>query len=126
MVDDAESPSKNAKDALAVSLTLRNTQTETTVDLKRVEERMDRMELGITRLIGQFTVTVSAASTTVNLYGCSSRSCVLLMPLDATTATEYVLGTTYVTPAKGSFVVTHPNNANSRSYRYVVFSGIRL
>lgn len=126
MVDDAESPSKNAKDALASSRVMRNSQTETTVDLKRVEERMDRMELGITRLIGQFTVTPSAASTTVTLYGCSSRSCVLLMPLDATTATEYGLGTTYVTPAKGSFVVTHPNNASSRSYRYVVFSGIRL
>jgi len=126
MADDAESPTKNASDRLASSRVMRNTQTETTVDLKRIEERLDGVEKGITRLIGDFTVTVSAATTTVTLYGCSARSCVLLMPKDATTATEYGLGTTYVTPAKGSFVVTHPNNGNARSYRYVVFSGIRL
>jgi hypothetical protein len=48
------------------------------------------------------------------------------MPTDATTALEWGLGTTYVTPAKGSFVITHPSNANVRVYRYIFLSGIRL
>ena len=85
----------------------------------------DLLEFGIVAQIGQFTVTPSAASTTVTHYGLSSNSAVFLMPLDSTTATEYGLGTTYVTPAKGTMTVTHPNNGNSRSYRYVFFSGLR-
>lgn len=126
MAEDAQSPTKSARDVISQSRTLRNSQTETTTDLKRVEERMDGLERGTVRLIGEFTVTAAAASTAVSLYGCSAKSWVGLMPLDATTALEYGLGTTYATPAKGSLTVTHPNNASVRTYRYVVFSGIRL
>ena len=89
------------------------------------EKLSNLLEFGIIAQIGQFTVTTGATTTTVTHYGLSSNSCVLLMPTDATTATEYGLGTTYVTPAKGSMVVTHPNNGNARIYRYVFFSGIR-
>lgn len=85
----------------------------------------DFLEFGIVAQIGQFTVTPSAASTTVTHYGLSSNSAVFLMPLDSTTATEYGLGTTYVTPSKGSMVIAHPNNANSRQYRYFFVSGLR-
>ena len=100
---------------------------ENTFDTKRLEDRLnDAQKYGIIQSIGNVTPTLNAASTTVTHYGCSSTSWVMLMPLDATTAAEYALGTTYVTPAKGSFVVTHPNNATARSYRYVWFSGIRL
>lgn len=80
---------------------------------------------GRTEAIGEFTVTVSAASTTVSAYRCSSKSAVFLMPLNAATALEYALGTTYVTPAENEFVVTHPNNGDARSYRYVIMYGIR-
>ena len=89
------------------------------------EKLSNFLEFGIIAQIGEFTVTTGATTTTVTHYGLSSNSCVLLMPTDATTALEYGLGTTYVTPAKGSFVVTHPNNGNARIYRYVFFSGIR-
>jgi hypothetical protein len=89
------------------------------------EKLQNLLEFGIVAQIGQFTVTPSAASTTVVHYGVSANSAVFLMPLDVTTATEYGLGTTYVTPAKGQFVVTHPNNANSRQYRYFFVSGLR-
>mgnify|MGYP007031441175 CR=1 FL=1 len=90
------------------------------------EERLSNfLEFGIIAQIGQFTVTTGATTTTVTHYGLSSNSCVLLMPTDSTTALEYGLGTTYVTPSKGSMVVTHPSNANARVYRYVFFSGLR-
>ena len=89
------------------------------------EKLSNFLEFGIIAQIGQFTVNTGATTTTVTHYGMSSNSCVLLMPLDATTALEYALGTTYVTPSKGSMVVTHPNNGTTRSYRFVWFSGIR-
>lgn len=94
-------------------------------DKRRLEDSINDAARGILATIGQFTVTASATTTTITHYGCSVNSCVLLMPRDATTALEYGLGTTYVTPAKGQFVVTHPSNANVRLYRYVFFSGIR-
>ena len=89
------------------------------------EKLSNFLEFGIIAQIGTFTVTTGATTTTVTHYGLSSNSCVLLMPLDLTTAKEWALGTTYVTPSKGSMVVTHPNNADVRVYRYVFFSGLR-
>ena len=89
------------------------------------EKLSNLLEFGIIAQIGQFTVNTGTTTTTVTHYGLSSNSVVLLMPLDATTATEYGLGTTYVTPSKGAFTVTHPNNGNARQYRYLWFSGIR-
>lgn len=80
---------------------------------------------GRTEAIGQFVVTKSATTTTVTAPRCAVNSWVGLMPLDSTTATEYGLGTTYVTPGAGSFVVTHPSNTSDRSYRYVIHFGIR-
>ena len=90
-----------------------------------LEKVRNFLEFGIVAQIGQFTVTPSAASTTVTHYGLSSNSAVFLMPLDATTALEYALDTTYVTPAKGQMTVAHPNNGDSRSYRYFFVSGLR-
>ena len=89
------------------------------------EKLSNFLEFGIIAQIGEFTVTTGATTTTVTHYGMSSNSCVLLMPTDATTALEYALGTTYVVPAKGQMVITHPNNADVRVYRYVFFSGLR-
>lgn len=102
--------------------------TETIKDKKRIEEGIERAAKGFVRSIGEFTVTPSATSTTVEHYGFSSSSCIQLDPLDATTALEYALGTTYVpvaTREKGQFVVQHPSNANARTYRYVFWSGLR-
>jgi hypothetical protein len=97
--------------------------TEFRKDFKKTEQALDALTGGETRTSGQFTVTVAAATTTVVHYGIGARSVILLMPLDSTTALEYALGTTWVVPALGQFVVNHPNNANARSYRYVFFSG---
>ena len=92
-------------------------------DFKRTEQALDAITGGETRTSGQFTVTTGAATTTVVHYGIGARSVILLMPIDSTTALEYALGTTWVVPAQGQFVVNHPNNANARTYRYVFFSG---
>ena len=92
---------------------------------KRIEDALNSVERGIINTIGEVTLATGAASTTVTAYWCSSTSCVLLMPLDATTALEYGLGTTWVAPTKGSFVISHPNNGTTRRYRYVFFGGIR-
>jgi hypothetical protein len=97
--------------------------TEFRKDFKRTEQAIDDLSGGSVRTSGEFDVTVSVTTTTIVHYGVSSRSVVLLMPLDLATATEYALGTTFVTPEQGQFVVTHPNNGSARSYRYVFFSG---
>ena len=93
--------------------------------LTEAERLSSFLEFGIIAPMGEFTVTTGATTTTVTHYGLSSNSCVLLMPVGATTALEYALGTTYATPSKGSMVITHPSNADARSYRYVFFSGLR-
>lgn len=89
------------------------------------EKLSNLLEFGIIAQIGQFTVQTGATTTTVTHYGLSSNSCVLLMPTDATTALEYALGTTWVVPSKGSMTIHHPNNGDTRIYRYTFASGIR-
>jgi hypothetical protein len=119
MADDAGSANS------AVPTGIQQGTERTLADRRRLEDAIDDGKRGLLQSIGNVTITVSAASTTVTHYGCSVNSAVFLMPTTATTATEYALGTTYVTPAKGSFIITHPSNANARIYRYVFFSGIR-
>jgi hypothetical protein len=97
--------------------------TEIRKDFKKTEQSLDDLSGGYMRTSGEFDVATGAASTTVVHYGIGSRSVILLMPLDSTTALEYALGTTWVVPAQGQFVVNHPNNGSARSYRYVFFSG---
>lgn len=110
---------KSPEDVFRESKPLNQNLTEFRKDFKRVEERMDQISGGALRSGGEFTVTPGAASTTITHYGCSTLSVVFLMPLDATTALEYGLGTTWVAPTQGAFVVNHPNNANVRKYRYL-------
>lgn len=99
--------------------------TELGAEVKRQEEALRDIQRGIVQTIGAVTLTNAATSTTVTHYGCSSKSAVVLVPANADAAAEYAAGTTYVTPAKGEFVITHPNAATTRTYRYVFFSGIR-
>lgn len=80
---------------------------------------------GKTEAIGNVTITTGATTTTVSAQGCNTKSHVTLMPTDATTALEYGLGTTYVTPGDDQFVITHPSNGNTRIYRWTTHFGIR-
>lgn len=94
---------------------------------KRIEQQLEQLRRNIVAPIGLVTITPSATTTVVTApYLISSNSAVLLIPTDATTALEFGLGTTWAVPAKGSFTINHPNNANVRKYYWVAFSGIRL
>ncbi len=66
---------------------------------------------------GTVTFTVAAASTTVIDTRVSVSSYIGLMPTTANAAGA--LATTYITTDKGSFVITHTNNAQTdRTFKY--------
>jgi hypothetical protein len=91
---------------------------------KRVEEGLRDLRLGYVGTLGDVTLTINVASTTVTLYGCSSTSLVALVPLTAHAAAEIATGNCYVVPAKGSFTINHTNNAVAdRKFRYVMHWG---
>jgi hypothetical protein len=96
---------------------------QTLGDRLRLEDVIRDQRRGRLDTIRTVTLTLSAASTTVTHFGCGQKSVVLLMPTDATTALEYGLGTTWVVPSKGQYVINHPNNATTRTYRVVFFNG---
>lgn len=100
-------------------------------DRRRIEDGINDAKRGLISTIGNVTLNTGATTTTVTHYGCSTTSAVILVPTNQNAAREmygYWLDreSTYVTPAKGSFTINHPNNAETRTYRYVFFSGIRL
>lgn len=93
-------------------------------EFESVGDRLNMLEKGIMSKAGEITLTANTTSTTVSLYGCSSTSIVVISPLTANAAGA--IGTTYIVPAKGQFVINHANTATTdRKFRYVVFSGIR-
>ena len=73
---------------------------------------------------GEITLTANAASTTVTDSRASFFSTIVFEPLTANAAAELYGGTMYVTEAnhlKGSFVITHANDANAdKTFRYVI------
>jgi hypothetical protein len=68
---------------------------------------------------GSVTLTASAGSTTVSAPNCSQQSKVLLFPTTANAAAA--LATTYISAvARGSFTITHANNAQAdKTFFYV-------
>lgn len=68
---------------------------------------------------GNVTLTAATTTTTVTDTRVSVTSAIGLMPTTANAATA--LATTYITTDKGSFLITHANNAQTdRTYRYSV------
>lgn len=96
--------------------------TELTASMRRLETTVRGIKAGQIDSVGEFTVTAGATTTTVKRLSVTASSIVVLVPTDATTALEYGLGTTFVTPGDRQFVVTHPSNANVRRYRFVMFA----
>ena len=78
---------------------------------------------GRSNAVGTFTLTPSAASTTVTAQNCGAGCTVLAFPKTATAAAELGNGTMYIaTVNNGSFVVTHANNAQAdRTFSYAAF-----
>lgn len=72
--------------------------------------------------VGTVTLTPGATTTTVDDDGavyCSDQSGVFLTPQSANAAAA--IGTTWITPGNGSFVIHHANNAQvDRTFAYAV------
>lgn len=78
---------------------------------------------GRSNAAGVFTLTASAATSTITAPTCSPSCAVIVCPATANAAAEIGNGTMYIAEATiiaGSFVVTHANNAQTdRTFRYV-------
>ena len=73
------------------------------------------------RIFPVFDVSLAvspATTTTVNDRRVSSRTAVIVLPTDATTAGE--LTSIYVAPGDQSFVINHPANVSARTVRCVL------
>lgn len=91
-------------------------------ELRRQYEVLQQIRNGKLEIVGEVTLTVSAASTTVTDIRVSPQTVIVWHPRTANAAAELANGTMYVTDANmanGSFTITHANNLQAdRTYRY--------
>jgi hypothetical protein len=87
----------------------------------RVAESINGLIDGKLDVVGTFTLTANAASSVIedNLF--ESQQVPLIIPTTANAAAEIGAGTIYLSArTKGSFTLTHANNAQTdRTYLYV-------
>ena len=82
--------------------------------VRRMIVSINRIIEGRTENHKHFTLDLNAASTTVSHDYVSEANCVVLQATNAAAASE--VASTYVSAVNnGSFVVTHPNNATTRT-----------
>ena len=88
----------------------------------RIVHAVRDLFMGRSNAAGTFTLTPSAASTTVAAQNCGSASQIGLTPKTANAAAEVGNGTIYHSAsAAGSFTVTHANNAQAdRTFSYKI------
>ena len=87
-------------------------------DLFRIVAAVRQLMEGRSNAVGTFTLATAATATTVSAPTCAATSIVLLMPKTANAAAA--LATTFVTPAKAAFVVTHLSAATTdRTFGFV-------
>jgi hypothetical protein len=88
------------------------------------ESLLNAMAGKINAVFASFTLTANVASTTLSDARLTTASWIDFDPLTANAAAEKAAGTLYVTSAnrsKGSFVVTHANNAQTdRTFRVLI------
>jgi len=91
-------------------------------ELRRQYEVLQQIRNGKLEIVGEVTLTVSAASTTVTDIRVSPQTVIVWHPRTANAAAELAAGTMYITDANmanGSFVITHANNLQAdRTFRY--------
>lgn len=90
-------------------------------DLKKFAQALQQLAQGRSNAVGTFTLTASAATTTVTAPNCGAGSVVLLSPTTAHASAEVGAGTIYISAvANGSFTITHANNAQvDRTFGFV-------
>lgn len=97
--------------------TIRNTSDYWLTVLRTIDNALN----GKTNNAGEFEVTASAASTTVEDILCNENSVIVLTPISVNAATEFVSGNMYVEAGDGSFEVFHTNSATTdRDFRYLI------
>lgn len=84
-------------------------------------QTINQINLGNLNNTGTVTLTANVATTTVTNSRVSGNSFIAFMPTTANAATELAAGTMRVsTRNKGSFIITHANNAQTdRAFTYV-------
>jgi hypothetical protein len=93
-------------------------------------DRVERLALnelirGRTNAVDTITLTAGAASTTVTDSRVTPFSRIFLFPTTANAAAELGNGTCYIaTPVKGSYTITHANNAQvDRTFYVLIMTG---
>jgi len=90
-------------------------------DLSKFALSLQQFASGRSNAVGSFTLATGAATTTVTDANCAVGSTVIPIPTNAASATEFGAGSWYITPANGSFVVTHINSATAgRTFAYAI------
>lgn len=89
---------------------------------RQVAAIVNRLAQGKLNCVGAVTLTPSVVATTVTDARATAASVVLLMPTTVNAAVEVGSGTIYVSGrAKGSFTLTHANNAQAdRTFGYAL------
>jgi len=87
-------------------------------DRRKINTAINQLAQGRSNAAGTVTLAVNQAGTTVTAQNCGVGSVVLLSALTAHAAAEIGNGTLWVSAvAKGSFMLTHANNAqNDRTF----------
>lgn len=91
-------------------------------DLKKIIMSLQQLAAGRSNATGTVTLTASAASTAVSNDNFAAASTVYFTPTTANGSAEIGAGTMYISArAKGSFTITHANNAQvDRTYLYAI------
>lgn len=93
--------------------------------IPRIVDAIIQLVMGRMNSVGEFTITLNAASTVVSFENCSTDSRIFIMP--QTAAAAAALGTTYIDPAEiaqGSFTVRHANSATAdRTFSFLCIGG---
>ena len=82
---------------------------------KRVCEEINKTQRG------EVTLTASSATTTVTDVNARTNSSIVPFPLTANAQADFIAGMRISTRLNGSFVITHPNNANDdKTFMYII------
>lgn len=91
---------------------------------RKLFDALFRVMQGKTQNVGEVTLRTGQTTTVVSDIRASIQSCIIFDPRTANAATEYHGGTMYILDAnrgKGTFTITHANNANAdRTFWYAV------
>lgn len=90
--------------------------------LKRLVQSLNFALDGKINATGEFTLTASATSTSVNNNKVNVNSVILCIPQTASAALDFASGSFYVVSGDKTFTVNHDSDpATTRTFRYVVF-----